>query len=88
MMPWKRKGKCVFKVSKSGNIGKKQGCSDSAKKAEKYLKALYANSGDVSEEIMRYLEDLIRDNTIAEWFDSQTLEEVLDENVPAIWEDQ
>ena len=48
-MPWKRKGKCVFKITKNKKIGKKQGCSDSVEKAKKYLKALYANADDVSE---------------------------------------
>lgn len=56
-MPWKRKGKCVFKVTKSGKTKKKQGCSDTVAKAKKYLKALYANAEDVSEqeEIVEYI---------------------------------
>ena len=48
-MPWKRKGKCVFKITKSGGQGKKQGCSKSVAKAKKYVKALYANADDVAE---------------------------------------
>lgn len=48
-MPWKRKGKCVFKITKSGKRGEKQGCSTSVEKAKKYVKALYANADDVSE---------------------------------------
>ena len=48
-MPWKRKGKCVFKITKSGGQGEKQGCSKSAAKAKRYLKALYANADDVVE---------------------------------------
>ena len=48
-MPWKRKGKCVFKITKSGKQGKKQGCSKSVAKAKKYVKALYANADDVAE---------------------------------------
>ena len=51
-MPFKRKGKCVFKITKSGKQGKKKGCSKSVAKAKKYVKALYANSDDiVAEEI-------------------------------------
>ena len=50
-MPWKRKGKCVYKKNKnSKKLGKKQGCSTSISKAKKYLSALYANSEDVVEE--------------------------------------
>jgi hypothetical protein len=41
-MPYKRKGKCVFKK----NTGKKVGCSKSAEKAKKYIKALYSNTDD------------------------------------------
>lgn len=37
-MPYKRKGKCVYKKG-----GKKVGCSKTIKKAKKYIKALYAN---------------------------------------------
>ncbi len=48
-MPWKRKGKCVFKITKSGGRGEKQGCSKSAAAAKKYVKALYANANDVAE---------------------------------------
>ena len=48
-MPWKRKGKCVFKITKSGGQGKKQGCSKSVAKAKKYVKALYATADDVAE---------------------------------------
>ena len=43
-MPYKRKGKCVYK-----DTGKKMGCSDSASKAKKYIKALYANAGESEE---------------------------------------
>lgn len=57
-MPWKRKGKCVFKITKSGKQGKKQGCSTSIEKAKKYLKALYANAKDVSEQ-EKIVEDII-----------------------------
>ena len=46
-MPFKRKGKCVFKITKSGKQGKKKGCSKSVAKAKKYVKALYANSDDI-----------------------------------------
>lgn len=36
-MPYKRKGKCVFKK----DTGKKVGCSTSVAKAKKYIKKLY-----------------------------------------------
>lgn len=38
-MPYTRKGKCVYKK----DTGKKVGCSKSAGKAKKYIKALHAN---------------------------------------------
>jgi hypothetical protein len=38
-MPYIRKGKCVYKK----DTGKKVGCSKSAGKAKKYIKALHAN---------------------------------------------
>ena len=41
-MPYERKGKCVYKK----DAGKKVGCSDTVEKAEKHLKALYANVED------------------------------------------
>ena len=63
-MPWKRKGKCVYKVSKNNSKSKKQGCSDSVAKAKKYLKALYANSSDVNEEIEEYFLQLSKQEKI------------------------
>jgi len=43
-MPYKRVGKCVHKKYSNKNISKKPiGCSDSAKGAKEYLKALYAS---------------------------------------------
>lgn len=48
-MPWKRKGKCVFKITKSGKQGKKQGCSKTVAKAKKYVKALYASKDNIAE---------------------------------------
>jgi hypothetical protein len=38
-MPYKRKGKCVYKKS-----GKKVGCSKSVKGAKRYMRALYAHT--------------------------------------------
>lgn len=63
-MPWKRKGKCVYKVNKSNSTSKKQGCSDSVSKAKKYLKALYANSSDVNEEIEEYFLQLSKQEEV------------------------
>ena len=43
-MPYKRVGKCVHKKYPNKSISKKPiGCSDSAKGAKEYLKALYAS---------------------------------------------
>ena len=58
-MPWKRIGKCVFKTTKSGEKKEKQGCSDSVPMAKKYLKALYANADDVSEQVNGYLDEIV-----------------------------
>lgn len=41
-MPYKRKGKCVYKK----NTGKKVGCSKSVNKAKQYIKALHVNVED------------------------------------------
>ena len=58
-MPWKRFGKCVFKTTKTGKKKEKQGCSDSVPMAKKYLKALYANASDVSEQVDEYINEII-----------------------------
>ena len=55
LMEFKRKGKCVFKITKKGK--KKKGCSKTVAKAKKYVKALYANSDDVMSEIKDYFRD-------------------------------
>lgn len=44
-MPFVRKGKTVFKRTKSGKL-KKKGSSKSVAKAKAYQRALYANSKD------------------------------------------
>ena len=41
-MPYIRKGKCVYKKDTDKTVG----CSKSASKAKKYIKALYANVED------------------------------------------
>ena len=64
-MPYKRVGKCVHKKYSNKKISKKPiGCSDSAKKAKEYLKALYASEMNerkemTSKEIAKR-EDIIR----------------------------
>ncbi len=83
-MPWKRYGKCVFKVTKSGKKKKKQGCSDSVDKAKDYLKALYANSGDVNEEIDDYFSR--QDSEEENRFDDAATEDLIDPDSPAPWE--
>jgi len=40
-MPYKIKGRCVYKKNPDGSLGKQVGCSESAAGAKKYLKALY-----------------------------------------------
>ena len=71
-MPYKRFGKCVYKT-KGKKRGKKMGCSKTTSKAKKYLKALYANTDDVVEEIKDYFnnkkdeEDLLNVKKPAPW---------------------
>ena len=57
-MPFKRIDKCVYKTSKTGKKKEKKGCSDTVSMAKKYLKALYANADDVSEEVNEYLNEI------------------------------
>ena len=86
-MPFKRYGKCVFKITKSGKKGKKKGCSDSIPKAKKYVKALYANSDDVMAEIKDYFRDQQDEDYLA--FDDHPLSDVnslMDPDKPAPWD--
>lgn len=86
-MPFKRKGKCVFKITKSGKQGKKKGCSKSIAKAKKYVKALYANSDDVMSEIKDYFRDQ-QDKDYLE-FDNHPLSDIdslMDPDKPAPWD--
>ena len=51
-MPYRRVGKCVHKKYSNKKISKKPiGCSDSAKKAKEYLKALYASEMNEGKEM-------------------------------------
>ena len=43
-MPYKAKGKCVYKKNKDGSLGEKVGCTDGPVK--KYLAALYASEDE------------------------------------------
>ena len=52
-MPYKRKGKCVYKKGESEPVG----CSDTIEKAKKYLKKLYSVEEVVREEIKKYLQE-------------------------------
>ena len=61
-MPFKRIDKCVYKTTKSGKQKEKKGCSDSVAMAKEYLKALYANSDDVSEQVNDFLNERATDN--------------------------
>lgn len=84
-MPFKRKGKCVFKITKKGK--KKKGCSKTVAKAKKYVKALYANSDDVMSEIKDYFRDQ-NDKEYLEFDDHplSDIESLMDPNKPAPWD--
>ena len=43
-MPYKAKGKCVYKKKRDGSLGEKVGCTDGPVKD--YLAALYANTDE------------------------------------------
>ena len=84
-MPFKRKGKCVFKITNKGE--KKKGCSKTVAKAKKYVKALYASSDDVMAEIKDYFRDQ-QDEGYLE-FDDHPLsdpESLMDPTKPAPWD--
>lgn len=86
-MPFKRKGKCVFKITKSGSQGKKKGCSTSVAKAKKYVKALYANSDDVMAEVKDYFRNQ-SDEDYLEFDDHplSTASALMDPDKPAPWD--
>ena len=86
-MPFRRDGKCVFKITKKNKKGKKKGCSKSVAKAKKYLKALYANSDDLMSEIKDYFRDQQDEDYLA--FDNHPLSDVeslMDPDKPAPWD--
>ena len=86
-MPFVRKRKCVFKITKKGKQGKKKGCSKSVSKAKKYLKALYASSDDVMSEIKDYFRNQQDEDYLA--FDDHPLadvESLMDPDKPAPWD--
>ena len=86
-MPFKRKKNCVFKITKSGKLSKKKGCSKTTEKAKKYLAALYANSDDVVSEIKDYFRDQQDEDYMA--FNDHPLsdiESLLNPNKPAPWD--
>ncbi len=86
-MPFKRKGKCVFKITKKGKQGKKKGCSKSVSKAKKYLKALYTNSDDMVAEIKDYFRNQSDEDYLE--FDGHPLstpDALMDPSKPAPWD--
>ena len=86
-MPFKRKGKCVFKITKSGKQGEKKGCSKTVAKAKKYVKALYANSDDMMAEIKDYFRNQQDEDYLA--FDDHplaTVDNLMDPSKPAPWD--
>jgi hypothetical protein len=50
-MPYKAKGKCVYKKKRDGSLGKKVGCTDGPVKD--YLAALYANTDENLEKTIK-----------------------------------
>lgn len=84
-MPFKRKGKCVFKITKKTK--QKKGCSKTVAKAKKYVKALYANSDDVMAEIKDYFRNQ-NDKDYLEFDDHplSDLESLMDPSKPAPWD--
>ena len=85
-MPYKRFGKCVYKT-KGKKRGKKMGCSKTTSKAKKYLKALYANTDDVVEEIKDYFNNKKDEDYMA--FNDHPLsdiEDLLNIKKPAPWD--
>jgi hypothetical protein len=86
-MPFKRYGRCVFKITKSGKKGPKKGCSDSEAKAKKYVKALYANSDDVIEEIKDYFRNQQDEDYLAfQDHPLATVQNLMDPDKPAPWD--
>ena len=86
-MPFKRKGKCVFKITKTGKQGKKKGCSKSVAKAKKFARALHANSEDTIEEIKDYFRNQKDDDYMA--FNDHRLADIdslMDPDKPAPWD--
>ena len=86
-MPFRRDGRCVFKITKKNKKGKKKGCSDSVAKAKKYIQALYANSEDVMSEVKDYFRNQQDEDYLA--FDDHPLanpEDLLDPDKPAPWD--
>ena len=76
---YQRKGKCVYKQE----TGEKKGCSDTVAMAKKYVKALYANTDDIKEEIEEYF---LREEDEEEEFNDVSTEDILDPTIPAPWE--
>ena len=54
-MPYMRSGKCVYKKKPDGSRGKKKGCSDNEKAAEKYMSKLYSVEEMVKKELSNFL---------------------------------
>ncbi len=77
---YERKGKCVYKQE----TGEKKGCSDTVSMAKKYVKALYANTDDIKEEIEEYF--LREEEEEEEEFNDVSTEDILDPTIPAPWE--
>jgi hypothetical protein len=59
-MPYERKGKCVY----NKETGKKKGCSSSATKAKKYMKALYAS--ELQERVQKTVKKIINEQLTQE----------------------
>ena len=55
-MPYKAKGKCVYKKTKDGKMGAKVGCTKGDVK--QYLKALYANDPKAAKDELKEIEKM------------------------------
>ena len=77
---YERKGKCVYK----SETGEKKGCSDTVSMAKKYVKALYANTDDINEELEDFF--TVSDDEEEGRFNDASTEDLLNPDMPAPWE--
>jgi hypothetical protein len=86
-MLFRRKGKYILKITKSGGKGKKKGCSGSSNKTKKHAKVLQGGLDDVTTEIKDYFKEK-KDKDYLE-FEGHPLSDIgslLDMSKPAPWD--